>query len=79
MLVMEVVGLMNLPWMLLLSIIIFLEKTWNQGACFSFFVGFGLLIFAALALAEPVLLGDFICSFMSKRARQKQTCTLKTM
>jgi predicted metal-binding membrane protein len=56
MLVMVVVGLMNLPWMLLLTVVIFLEKTWRHGARLSFFVGFGLLVFAALALAVPALL-----------------------
>lgn len=56
MLVMEVVGLMNLPWMILLTVAIFLEKTWHQGERLSFFVGFSLLIFAMLALAEPALL-----------------------
>lgn len=56
MLVMVAVGLMNLPWMILLTLIIFLEKTWKQGIRLSFFVGFSLLIFAVLALAEPALL-----------------------
>ncbi len=56
MLVMVVVGLMNLPWMLLLTLVIFLEKAWRQGTRLSFFVGFSLLIFAVLALAEPALL-----------------------
>lgn len=56
MLVMIAVGLMSVPWMLLLTLVIFLEKTWRQGPRFGFFVGFGLLVFAALALAEPALL-----------------------
>lgn len=56
MLVMVAVGLMNLPWMVLLTIVIFLEKTWDQGVRLSFFVGFSLLIFTMLAFAEPALL-----------------------
>ncbi len=56
MLVMVAVGLMNLPWMILISVVIFIEKTWSQGVRLSFFVGFGLLIFAVLALTEPALL-----------------------
>lgn len=56
MLVMVVVGLMNLPWMVLLTVVIFVEKTWRQGARLSFFVGFSLLVFAVLALAVPALL-----------------------
>ncbi len=56
MLVMVVVGLMNLPWMVLLTVVIFVEKTWRQGARLSFFVGFRLLVFAVLALAVPALL-----------------------
>lgn len=56
MLIMVAVGLMNLPWMLLLTLIIFLEKTWSQGVRLSIFVGLGLLIFAVMALIEPALL-----------------------
>jgi predicted metal-binding membrane protein len=56
MLVMVAVGLMNLPWMVLLTVLIFLEKTWRYGDRLGFYVGFGLLTFAALALAEPALL-----------------------
>ena len=60
MLVMVAVGLMSLPWMLLLTLVIFCEKTWSKGARFGFFVGFALLVFAALALAEPALLSGVI-------------------
>jgi predicted metal-binding membrane protein len=60
MLVMVAVGLMNIPWMALLTLLIFLEKTWTQGtqgSRLSFFIGFWLLIFAVMACAEPSLLG----------------------
>jgi predicted metal-binding membrane protein len=67
MLVMVAVGVMNLPWMLLLTALIFLEKTWRYGERLSFFIGFGLLIFATFVLAEPALLAglsrplSFLC------------------
>jgi predicted metal-binding membrane protein len=60
MLVMIAVGLMSFPWMFLLTLVIFLEKIWRQGVRFSFFVGFGLLVFAVLALAEPALLSGVV-------------------
>jgi predicted metal-binding membrane protein len=56
MLVMVPVGLVNLLWMVLLTVLIFLEKTWQYGDRLGFFIGFGLLIFAALAVGEPALL-----------------------
>jgi len=58
MLVMVVVGLMNLPWMILLTILIFLEKTWQYGHRLSFFIGIGLLLFAMLAFIDPTLLSS---------------------
>ena len=63
MLVMVAVGLMSVPWMLVLTLVVFLEKTWSRGARFSFFVGFALLVFAALALAEPALLSGVVRPF----------------
>lgn len=56
MLIMVAVGLMSVPWMFLLTVVIFLEKNGRHSTRFSFFVGFALLVFAALALAEPALL-----------------------
>jgi predicted metal-binding membrane protein len=58
MLVMVVVGLMNLPWMILFTILIFLEKTWQYGNRLSFFIGIGLLLFAMLAFIDPGLLSS---------------------
>ena len=58
MLVMVVVGLMNLPWMVLLTMLIFLEKTWQYGHRLSFFIGIGLLLFAMLAFIDPGLLSS---------------------
>ena len=65
MLVMVVVGVMNLPWMVLITLLVFLEKVWQHGERLSFFVGFGLLIFAALALAQPALLPSFSSTFLA--------------
>lgn len=59
MLVMVVVGLMNLPWMVLLTMIIFLEKTWHYGDRLSFLVGIGLILFAMLAFIDPTLLSIY--------------------
>lgn len=56
MLVMVVVGLMNLPWMILLTVLIFLEKTWQYGHRLSFFIGIGLVLFALLAFIDPAVL-----------------------
>jgi len=59
MLVMVVVGLMNLPWMVLLTIVIFLEKTWLYGDRLSFLIGIGLILFAMLAFIDPTFLSSF--------------------
>jgi predicted metal-binding membrane protein len=59
MLVMVVVGLMNLPWMILLMMIIFLEKTWYYGDRLSFLVGIGFILFAMLAFIDPTLLSIY--------------------
>jgi len=42
MLVMVIVGFMNLPWMVLLTLVIFVEKTWSYGDRLSFLMGIGL-------------------------------------
>ncbi|HEY4032651.1 MAG TPA: DUF2182 domain-containing protein [Ktedonobacteraceae bacterium] len=65
MLVMVVVGLMNLPWMVLLTVLIFLEKTWQYGHHLSFFIGIGLLLFAMLAFIDPSLLLSLLSPVIS--------------
>lgn len=50
------VGLMNLFWMLIITLIIFLEKIWYRGKAVSVFVGVGLLLFGFLACLSPWLL-----------------------
>jgi len=62
MLVMVAVGLMNLPWMILLTILIFLEKTWQYGHRLSFFIGIGLILFALLAFIDPTVLSGLSLS-----------------
>ncbi len=62
MLVMVVVGLMNLPWMILFTILIFLEKTWPYGHRLSFFIGIGLILFALLAFIDPTVLSGLSLS-----------------
>ncbi len=56
MLVLLAVGLMNLPWMLLVTSAIFLEKTQSQGPRLSFYLGALLLFYGLLAFIIPSLL-----------------------
>lgn len=56
MLIMLVVGLMNIPWMLGLTALIFCLKVWGQGARLSLIVGIGLVLMGILALFYPALL-----------------------
>ena len=59
MLVMVVVGFMNLPWMVLLTLAIFVEKTWSSGDRLSFLMGIGLILIAMLAFIDPSVLDKF--------------------
>ncbi len=56
MLVLLAVGLMNLPWMLLVTSAIFLEKNQLQGPRLSFYLGALLLSYGLLAFIIPSLL-----------------------
>ncbi len=56
MLVLIAVGLMNLPWMLLVTGVVFLEKVWSQGPRLRFLLGFALIFFGLLAFIDPALL-----------------------
>ncbi len=56
MLVLLAVGLMNLPWMLLVTSVIFLEKSWPQGPRLSFYLGALLLFYGLVAFIDPSLL-----------------------
>jgi predicted metal-binding membrane protein len=59
MLVMVVGGFMNLPWMVLLTLVIFVEKTWSSGDRLSFLMGIGLILIAMLAFIDPSVLSSF--------------------
>jgi predicted metal-binding membrane protein len=59
MLVMVIVGFMNLPWMVLLTLVIFVEKKWFYGDLFSFFIGVSLILIALLAVIDPTVLSSF--------------------
>jgi predicted metal-binding membrane protein len=56
MLVLLAVGLMNLFWMLLVTVAVFLEKTWSQGPRLSFYLGAALIFYGLLAFIDPLLL-----------------------
>ena len=58
-LVLIAVGLMNLTWMILVSVLIFLEKAWYQGHRLRFFIGIALIFYGILAAADPSLLPGF--------------------
>lgn len=50
------VGVMNLPWMVVIAAAVLLEKTWKYGRAFSRIVAAGLIVFALFAPAHPELL-----------------------
>lgn len=56
MLILVAVGLMNLPWMFLITLLIFLEKVWKQGSRLRLFLGIALILFGLLAFIDPSLL-----------------------
>ena len=50
------VGVMNLAWMAVLTVVIFLEKTWKYGPALSRITGVSLIVFAFFVPAHPELL-----------------------
>ncbi len=56
MLVLLAVGFMNLLWMLLVTVLVFLEKVWPQGPRLSFSLGVALIFFGLLSFIDPSLL-----------------------
>jgi predicted metal-binding membrane protein len=56
MLLLVIVGLMNLAWMLLITLIVLLEKGWRYGHHLALGVGIGLLLLGILAAGDPGLL-----------------------
>jgi predicted metal-binding membrane protein len=55
MIVLITVGVMNLPWMVGLAAVIFIEKTWRYGKAFSVAFGIALLAFACFVPWHPSL------------------------
>jgi predicted metal-binding membrane protein len=56
MVVLIAVGVMNLAWMAVLTVVIFLEKTWKHGPVLSRITGVSLIVFALFVPAHPELL-----------------------
>jgi predicted metal-binding membrane protein len=56
MVVLITVGVMNLPWMVGLAAVIFIEKIWRYGKAFSIAFGVALIIFACLVPWNPSLI-----------------------
>jgi predicted metal-binding membrane protein len=56
MLMLVAVGLMNLTWMIIVTVLIFLEKTWHRDHSLSFYIGMALIFYAIVAAADPSLL-----------------------
>ncbi len=56
MLLLVIVGLMNLAWMLAITLIVVIEKGWARGHHLALLVGIGLLLLGILAAGEPGLI-----------------------
>ena len=56
MLVMIVTGVMNLVWMVILAIIIYIEKIWRYGDRFAAYVGYALILLAVAVSWYPKLI-----------------------
>jgi predicted metal-binding membrane protein len=56
MVVLIAVGVMNLAWMAVLTVVIFLEKTWKYGPVLSRITGVALIVYALFVPAHPELL-----------------------
>ena len=66
MIVLIAVGAMNLPMMITLAVVIFLEKIWRYGLVVSRLVGLAFLLVAALMSFIPALLPGLIVNQMIK-------------
>ena len=56
MLILIPVGLMNLPWMILITLLIFLEKAWYLGHRLSSLIGIICIFYGVFAFVDPLLL-----------------------
>jgi predicted metal-binding membrane protein len=50
------VGLMNLPWMIAITLIVLVEKVWRYGDRVAKVVGLGLMLLGILMVADPHLI-----------------------
>jgi predicted metal-binding membrane protein len=46
-------GVMDLRWMVVMTVIVTLERTWHHGERLAVAVGFGLVVLGLLALSHP--------------------------
>jgi predicted metal-binding membrane protein len=56
MLVLIAVGLMNLSWMVLITLVIFVEKVWHNGYRLNSLIGMALIVYGMLSFIDPTLL-----------------------
>jgi predicted metal-binding membrane protein len=56
MIVLVAVGLMNLFWMVLITLVIFIEKVWHDGYRLNSLIGMALIFYGVLSYVEPSLL-----------------------
>jgi predicted metal-binding membrane protein len=56
MLVLVAVGLMNIPWMIVLTLLILVEKVWRYGERVAVLVGVGLVLVGILTAVDPRLI-----------------------
>ena len=56
MLALVAVGLMNLPWMVAITLIVWMEKVWRHGDHLAVVVGLALVLLGILAAADPRLI-----------------------
>ena len=56
MIVLLAVGLMNLPWMVLITLVIFIEKVWHDASRLNPLIGMALVAYGVLSFINPALL-----------------------
>jgi hypothetical protein len=56
MLILVAVGLMNIPWMIALTLIVWVEKVWRHGDHLALVVGLGLLLVGIFTAIDPQLI-----------------------
>jgi predicted metal-binding membrane protein len=56
MIVLIAVGLMNLSWMVLITLVIFIEKVWHDSYRLSSLIGMALILYGMLSFIDPALL-----------------------